>query len=147
MVVGGQVWVQTEVGRLKPPLSGEITPRNSVQYLRHQWSQPRLRFPIRRKGLPEMRAFLVLVQVVAPFTVLALNTHDSPVAPTPEIFGDGTGLYEQWPRLGSVPLNRTEGSIRSGKRQFNNLLESRQSNVNIFFLSFNPSVFGSPGAK
>lgn len=98
-----------------------------------------------------MRAVLFLAQVFGSLAVLASNVdhglerdiHDGPVAPTPDIFGDGTGLYEQWPQLGSVPVNRTEGSIRSGKRQFNNLLESRQNTVSSLLVGFNPTLFGS----
>lgn len=101
-----------------------------------------------------MRAVLFLAQVFGSLAVLASNVnggierdiHDRPVAPTPDIFGDGTALYEQWPQLGSVPVNRTEGSIRSGKRQFNNLLESRQNSVSSLLHGFHPTLFGSTWA-
>jgi len=96
-----------------------------------------------------MRAALVLVQFFGPLAVLASNVdrglerdiHDSPLGPTPDIFGDGTGLYGQWPQLGSVPVNRTEGSIRSAKRQSNNLLESRQSTVILLLLLFSTRAY------
>jgi hypothetical protein len=84
-----------------------------------------------------MRAALALIQVFAPFVALASNVeravardiNDGSVAPTPDPLSDGTILYEQWPQLGSVPVNRTEGFTRSENRQFSNLLEVRQSNV------------------
>ena len=91
-----------------------------------------------------MRAALILLPVFGPLTVAALNldrgleggirgTQDGPVAPTPNSFGEGTALYEQWPRLGSVPVNRTEGMVRRGKRQPKNLLEARQPDVSAWF--------------
>lgn len=84
-----------------------------------------------------MRATLVLIPVFGPLAVLAANVerglerdiHDGPVAPTPDPFDGGTGLYQQWPQLGSVPVNRTVGSTRSGKRHLSSLLEARQNSV------------------
>ncbi len=92
-----------------------------------------------------MRAALILATVLGPLVASALNVErgleteggiqDSPALPTSDSFSDGTALYEQWPQLGSVPVNRTEGSIRSGKRQPNNLLEARQTDVSAWFQS------------
>ena len=91
-----------------------------------------------------MRAALVLLSVFSPLALAASNLErglegeirgiqDGPAAPTSDLFGDGTALYEQWPQLGSVPVNRTEGLIRRGKRQPKNLLEARQANVSVWF--------------
>jgi len=89
-----------------------------------------------------MRAALVLVPVLGPLAVLASivlerglegGTHDGPAAPTPDSFIDGTTLHGQWPQLGSVPANRTEGSIGRGRRQPNNFLEARQLQVSTWF--------------
>ena len=72
---------------------------------------------------------------------LERDIHDGPVAHTPDSFGDGTSPYEQWPQLGSVPVNRTVvGSPRSEKRQLNNLLEPRQTDVSGSF-DFNLCFF------
>jgi hypothetical protein len=86
-----------------------------------------------------MRAVLVLVAVFGPLAVPASNfgrnleggIHDDPAAPAPDSNGDRTALYEQWPQLGSIPVNRTEGLIRRGKRQPNKLLEARQTDVSV----------------
>ena len=92
-----------------------------------------------------MRAALILATVFGPLAVSALNLEhgreveegiqDNPAAPISDSISDGTALYEQWPQLGSVPVNRTEGSIRSPKRQHNNLLEARQTDVSAWFQS------------
>jgi hypothetical protein len=80
---------------------------------------------------------LLPVLVFGPLAVFASNPEggiqDDPVAPPPGSFGDGTALYEQWPQLGSVPVNRTEGLIRREKRQPKNLLEARQTDVSAWF--------------
>ena len=99
-----------------------------------------------------MRAALILGTVFGPLAVLALNlerglegdTPDSPAAPTPDSFNDGTALYEQWPQLGSVPVNRTMGSPRSAKHQPNGLLQARQSDVSAIFQSVPASLTPSP---
>ena len=90
-----------------------------------------------------MRTALILATVLGPLAVSALNLErgleveggiqDSPAAPASDSLGDGTALYEQWPKLGSVPVNRTEGLIRSRKLQHNNLLEARQTDVSAWF--------------
>ena len=91
-----------------------------------------------------MRAALVLLPVFGPLAVAASNLdrgldgdmrgiQDITAAPTPDSFGDGTALYEQWPQLGSVPVNRTEGMVRGEKRQPKTLLEARQSEVSAWF--------------
>jgi hypothetical protein len=86
-----------------------------------------------------MRTPLVLLPVLVfgPLAVFASNsegsTQDDPAAPTSGSFGDGTDRYEQWPQLGSVPVNRTEGLIRREKRQPKYLLEARQPDVSAWF--------------
>lgn len=92
-----------------------------------------------------MRTALILATVLGPLAVSALSLErglevegsieDSPAAPASDPFSDGIALYEQWPKLGSVPVNRTEGLIRSRKRQPNNLLEARQTDVSAWFQS------------
>jgi len=88
-----------------------------------------------------MRTALLTVVIFGPLAALASNPErglegdiqDGPGTPTPGSFGDGTALYEQWPQLGSVPVNRTEGFIRREKRQPKNLLEARQTDVSYWF--------------
>jgi hypothetical protein len=86
-----------------------------------------------------MRTPLVLLPVLVfgPLAVFASNPEggiqDDPAAPSPGSFGDGTDRYEQWPQLGSVPVNRTEGLIRREKRQPKSLLEARQPTVSGWF--------------
>jgi hypothetical protein len=87
----------------------------------------------------QMRTPLALLPVLVfgPLAVFASNPEggiqDDPAAPTSGSFGDGTALYEQWPQLGSVPVNRTEGLVRREKRQPKTLLEARQANVSAWF--------------
>ena len=91
-----------------------------------------------------MRAALVRLAIFGPLAVAASNLdrgldgdtrgiQDIPAAPTPASIGDGTALYEQWPQLGSIPVNRTEGMIRGEKRQPKTLLEARQDDVSAWF--------------
>lgn len=99
-----------------------------------------------------MRAALILGTVFGPLAVLALNlerglegdAQDDPAAPTSDSFSDGIALYEQWPQLGSVPVNRTMGSPRSAKHQFNGLLKGRQSDVSAIFQSVPAPLISSP---
>ena len=89
-----------------------------------------------------MRRPFVLGLIFGTLAALALNgerglerdIHDDPVAPTPNSLGGGSGLYEQSPQLGSVPVNRTEGSPRSGKHESKNVLNVRQTNVSHIFV-------------
>ena len=91
-----------------------------------------------------MRTAIVLLQVFGRLAVAASKLEgglegdiggiqDVPDAPTPPLFGDGTALYERWPQIGSVPVNRTEGILRGEKRQPKNLLEARQPDVSACF--------------
>ena len=99
-----------------------------------------------------MRAALILGTVFGPLAVFALNlergleggAQDGPAAPTTDSFSDGTALYEQWPQLGSVPVNRTMGSPRSGKHQPNSLLQGRQTDVSAIFQSVPAPLTSSP---
>ena len=84
-----------------------------------------------------MHVALVLLPVFGPLAVAASKLErgleGDPAASTPASFGDRTALYERWPQIGSIPVNRTEGMLRGEKRQPKNLLEARQPDVSACF--------------
>ena len=87
-----------------------------------------------------MRAALVLLAVFG-LAVAASNldrgleggAQDDPAAPTPDLLGDETSLYERWLLLGTIPGSRTEAVARSERRQPKNLVEARQDTVSAWF--------------